>query len=292
MTIEASNEAVRRPIALASPMVNGDDVRVLKKQVNRHLNHWKLPHRRLDLDHGFAAPQLFKSTAIVAFALGLSNKTVEQIENGLITEHAQKLIRHAGLKTERRTKVHFRRSRRRRKRIRSLRNTKSRRIQKTINYSAKTVGQTESPPSSNRGPGIISLCQKNIIGYDGVAWCGCYTGDLTRRIGGVAGITSRVAYTPATLEDARAGRNGFVALVSAREAKLGDHALFNFGTSRDPVQHTGIVLRHAVVGGVPGLICREGNTSSGSSGSQDNGGGVFDRFRPYSQIVGCARPDW
>lgn len=284
--------SVRRPIALTSPMVNGDDVRVLKQQLNRHLRHWNLPHRRLDVEHGYAAEPVFKAAALIAFCLGLSAAQVEQIKAGMITEHAQRLIRHAGTKTDLRKRAHFTRSKRRRKRVREIRSSKKANIQRVIKASANTVGQTESPPGSNRGPGIISKCQINILGYDGIYWCGCYTGDLTRRVGRVAAINSRVAYTPATLEDGRSGQNGFVALVSAKDAQVGDHALFNFGTSSDPVQHTGLVLRHAVVNGVGGLICREGNTSSGSAGSQDNGGGVFDRFRPYSQAVGCARPDW
>lgn len=284
--------SVRRVIALTSPMVNGDDVRAFKSKLNKDLDHWNLPHRKVDESHGYAGENVFRAAALIAFCIGLSNKTVEEIRKGTISEDAQRLIRHTRTKTDLRKKVHFARSRRRRKRIRALRSTKAANISRVLKASAKTVGTTENPPGSNRGPGIISKCQINILGYDGIYWCGCYTGDLTRRVGKVARITSRVAYTPATLEDGRIGQNGFVALVAPQNAKPGDHALFNFGTSSDPVQHTGIVLRHTIQYGVPGLVCREGNTSSGSAGSQDNGGGVFDRFRPYSQVVGCARPDW
>lgn len=291
MTVTASNEAVRRPITLTSPMVNGDDCRVLKRALNRHTKHWQLPYRKLD-DHGFATEATFKTAAIIAFCLGLSEGQIADIKRGVITEHAQRLIRHAGLKTELRDKSHYRRSRRRRVRVRKLRATKSARIQKTIRAAGAHVGETEQPAGSNKGPGIISLCQKNILGYDGIYWCGCYTGDLTRRVGKVTGINSRVAYTPATLEDGRAGANGFIASITdPKDFKLGDHLLFDFGSS-DPVQHTGFFLRHEVQNGVAGVVAREGNTSSGSSGSQDNGGGVFDRFRPYYQIVAASRPNW
>ena len=34
----------------------------------------------------------------------------------------------------------------------------------------------------------------------------------------------------------------------------------------------------------------EGNTSSGYSGSQSNGGGVYRRTRSYSSIIGVIRP--
>jgi len=34
----------------------------------------------------------------------------------------------------------------------------------------------------------------------------------------------------------------------------------------------------------------EGNTSSGSKGSQSNGDGVYLRKRPYSLVMGVVRP--
>lgn len=276
---------VHRKIGRSSPVAKGGDVRALQERLNVLLKHWKLPHRKLKVD-GEAGPKTFKAAHLMGFALGLSKKQLGRIKRGVLTEHSQKIIRNAGLKTERRSRDHYRRAKARRKRVATIRKKKNNKVNKVLAASSKMVGQHESPAGSNRGPGIVSKCQINILGYDGNPWCGCFTGDLTRRFGKVGAITSRVAFTPYTADDARAGRNGFIAAVSPEQAKPGDHSLYNFGSGG--IVHTGLVLRH-VAGGI---IAREGNTSGGSSGSQDNGGGVYDRFRSYSDIVVCARPNW
>ena len=59
----------------------------------------------------------------------------------------------------------------------------------------------------------------------------------------------------------------------------GDIAIFTFG-------HTGIVER-----ALPGsVMCIEGNTSPGQSGSQDNGGGVYRRQRNLALVRAFIRP--
>ncbi len=64
-----------------------------------------------------------------------------------------------------------------------------------------------------------------------------------------------------------------------KDPQPGDIAIFTFG-------HTGIVER-----ALPGsVMCIEGNTSPGQSGSQDNGGGVYRRQRNLALVRAFIRP--
>lgn len=65
------------------------------------------------------------------------------------------------------------------------------------------------------------------------------------------------------------------------EPQPGDIIIYTFG-------HTGI-LESAAAGTVTAI---EGNTSPGSSGSQDNGGGVYRRTRSRSLVRAYIRPDF
>lgn len=144
----------------------------------------------------------------------------------------------------------------------------------------------ESPPNSNKGPYPISDCQKFTIGYDGVPWCGCFVSLAASKGGASFPNKARLAYTPYICADATAGVNGLTK-VSTSDVKPGDFVVFNFdGGVPD---HVGLAIG-PIENGVTN--CIEGNTSSGSSGSQDNGGGVFQRHRPISQVACVARPDY
>lgn len=70
-------------------------------------------------------------------------------------------------------------------------------------------------------------------------------------------------------------------------AKRGDIVFFSWDGG--PVaDHVGIVTEDAAPGASVRTI--EGNTSSGSAGSQDNGDGVYRRTRARSVILGFGRP--
>jgi len=74
-------------------------------------------------------------------------------------------------------------------------------------------------------------------------------------------------------------------LVPVGKAQAGDIAFFQFDTDAQP-DHVGIVSSNDG----KNLLCYEGNTSSGKGGSQANGDGVYLRKRPYSLVMGVARP--
>ena len=152
---------------------------------------------------------------------------------------------------------------------------------------SKYLGITESPPYSNKGPFPISEAQKFIIGYDGVAYCGCVAGYFAIKVGGAKiNVKARLAYVPYIAQDARAGSNGLKA-VSISSVSRGDLICFNFDGGVE--DHVGMALGPVVNGMVD---CVEANTSPGTSGSQSNGGGIYRRQRPISQVACVARPDY
>lgn len=54
-------------------------------------------------------------------------------------------------------------------------------------------------------------------------------------------------------------------------------------------QHIGIVTKVFTNGT---FLCVEGNTSSGRTGSQDNGDGVYEKLRRLSDVKGFGRPNY
>jgi CHAP domain-containing protein len=136
------------------------------------------------------------------------------------------------------------------------------------------VGTTESPPGSNRQPFAARAGHAN-----GYAWCATFLVACAREVG--LRLPSESAYTP-TMADGfkRAGR-------WSSQPHPGDLAFLDF-----PDDNTHGIQHVAVVTGADGPSVRtvEGNTSSGTRGSQDNGGGVYERVRPRAWIVGYGRP--
>lgn len=146
---------------------------------------------------------------------------------------------------------------------------------------------TEAPAYSNKGPFPISASQNFILGYDGVPYCGCCAGFFAIEVGG-ANIPSkaRLAYVPYIAQDARARINGLT-LVPTSECRRGDLVGFNFDGGVE--DHVGMAAGPIVNGTTD---CYEANTSSGTSGSQSNGGGIYRRQRPVSQVAFVARPNY
>jgi hypothetical protein len=77
-------------------------------------------------------------------------------------------------------------------------------------------------------------------------------------------------------------------LVPVGQAKAGDIAFFQFDDDAQ-ADHVGIVKGND---GKGVLYVYEGNTSGDAKVSQSNGDGVFLKKRPYSLIMGVARPAW
>lgn len=161
--------------------------------------------------------------------------------------------------------------------------------QKALVWARRWIGKTEQPPGSNKGDWGLTQWQQDLGEWlVGQAWCGTFVGTALIRAG-VKGINSRVAGVILILDDALNSRNGFKSVVyrrktghgSVRAGKPGD-AIGLFGEST----HVGLIEKR-VTGGYQTI---EGNTSSGNSGSQSNGGGCYRRTRPDSAVVYIVRP--
>lgn len=158
-----------------------------------------------------------------------------------------------------------------------------------MSHMEKRLGYTEDPPSSNfdnREYGI-KVCQRHTAGgatwLDYTPWCGswCY---YALEAAGVKGINSNLA-SVAYIEDA---------------AKSGLACFRGWTTDRSRVQRGDLVViggygvHVEMVRGIDGsnALTYGGNTSSGSSGSQSDGGGSYKRTRYPSEVRGFALVDF
>lgn len=117
-----------------------------------------------------------------------------------------------------------------------------------------------------------------------VWWCMCFASMCTYEGGGA--LPGGPWYnTDDTVNAARkAGQ-----LVSVASAQPGDLAIFDWRWATAATDHVGIVEANPRNGTI---VCIEGNTSSGSAGSQSAGNGVWRRIRSTSLIRYVVRPTW
>lgn len=134
------------------------------------------------------------------------------------------------------------------------------------------------------GPNNDSMYGK-WFGLNNQPWCAMYVSWCFAQVG----MTSKVAaQTKKGFASCDAGLKWFTKnnkLVPVGQAQPGDIVFFQFDTDAQP-DHVGIVASNDG----KNLMCFEGNTSSGAKGSQANGDGVYLRKRPYSLVMGVARP--
>lgn len=163
-------------------------------------------------------------------------------------------------------------------RLRKYRESKQTGPTKAVAWALAQVGTVEQPPFSNRGPKIEDW-ERATLGSVGWPWCQAFVNAALVK-GGGAQLKS--AYTPAVVQWANEKRFG---LKRVDRPQPGDFVYFKFpGVSNAFCDHVGLY-----VGGGKTV---EGNTSSGTQGSQNNGGGVYLRTRPASQIVAYVRPTY
>ena len=131
----------------------------------------------------------------------------------------------------------------------------------------KQLGVTESPAGSNRTK------YGKWMGLDGQPWCMSFVQWCFHQAG--TPLPHKTGSCSALLNWYQKNRPECV----VKDPQPGDIAIFTFG-------HTGIVER-----ALPGsVMCIEGNTSPGQSGSQDNGGGVYRRQRNLALVRAFIRP--
>ena len=153
-------------------------------------------------------------------------------------------------------------------------------VKKIIDTARSQIGKTEKP---------INDCIYNDEFYGGhvsgssYPWCCAFVWWVFHHAGADALITKTASCT--TMMQWFAGKGQIVKM-----AQPGDLLFFNFDKTKSPgvAKHVGICSEASTNGKTVKSI--EGNTSSGKSGSQDNGGGVFERERQLSNVVAIARP--
>lgn len=149
--------------------------------------------------------------------------------------------------------------------------------QQLLSIARKYVGVTESPKGSNCQPFSKALrrpCE---------AWCADWVVFCLREAG--VKIPNESAYTPTMFAGFRAA--GMSVPVNAIQP--GDVLFYDFPDKTTGIQHTGFA---ETTPGPVGIGAIEGNTSPGVEGSQDMGGGVYQRVRPLRTIVGVGRPPY
>ena len=136
-----------------------------------------------------------------------------------------------------------------------------------LNIACGQLGVTESPAGSNRTK------YGKWMGLDGQPWCMSFVQWCFHQAG--TPLPHKTGSCSALLNWYQKNRPECV----VKGPQPGDIAIFTFG-------HTGIVER-----ALPGsVMCIEGNTSPGQSGSQDNGGGVYRRQRNLALVRAFIRP--
>jgi hypothetical protein len=285
--LPGKEKAVNRPLGLTTPCMKGPDVLALQKAIKGGLKHYKVDWLPIATD-GEYGPQTVHAAAFYGWILGVTDATRRKLrKEGVLGEPIQEVLRNP----EKRGDAYRERSEQRKERLREIRKAHKRGPQAAVAYAKAMIGVTEDPFESNSGPDLVRKGKKGGISFWEAAfgqgacfWCLCFASYCVRDIGGAQ--VSGVIVNAAEIERmAKAHTNGWVA-VPPSQAKPGDIALYNFEGSSEP-DHGELV-----VGPLKSGMFNDvgGNTSSDSSGSQSNGGGVFAKLRDPSLLTCIARP--
>lgn len=162
---------------------------------------------------------------------------------------------------------------------------------KALRWCTRHMRITEQPAGSNsdlRADGIRhwqTICAGGGAWLHNCAWCGVFAFNALHAAG-VKGLSSRLASVALIEDDAKAGHGPFRGWSTDPSKALRGDLVVLFGRG----VHVGVVrevnMKHRYV------VTSEGNTSSGATGSQDNGGGSFRRVRPFTAVRGYALIDY
>lgn len=139
---------------------------------------------------------------------------------------------------------------------------------------------TDPEPGSKYGRWYAAVTQTPYFGMSGVPWCAMFASWVMAQSGTRAAGIPGASCTAIMGAAKRAG-----AWLPASKLGAGDLVLFDWDRDGSP-DHIGIVESVTSYG----FVTIEGNTSSGSAGSQSNGGGVWRRSRAVGYVLGGVRP--
>jgi len=151
---------------------------------------------------------------------------------------------------------------------------------------------TEDPAGSNRDnrrDGITAAQKRLGAWLVGLPWCGAWAANGLLAAG-VQGVSYRLASVRLIELDAKAGKAPFRDWRKPDEYKrvLRGDLVVLFG----PGVHVETVRAFKRKRGQVWVRTDGGNTSSGVTGSQSNGGGSYPRWRPLTDVYGFARVDY
>lgn len=290
------NPDVHRDLIVRDPPMHGRDVANLQRAIRERLKARGLADDVPVPTHGKFTHAAWVAAVEAGYFVGLLADTYLSTSHGhgLGTEGAQTIIRNP----DRRSEEQLQRANDRKAQLeRGPRyyddlkgkggiDTSGKGADAALKFAAAQIGVTEHPPGSNWGGKVEQWIR--LAGYTSpVPWCGCFA-NAACMAGGLPSGAGWIGYTPAIIAHARNGTGGWSWHTNPA---AGDLVLFDT-PGGDPAVHVGMV-EHPIDPGHVRTI--EGNTSSGTGGSQDNGGGVFHRDRlstPSWRIVGYARPPW
>lgn len=276
---------VQRPLRLTTRLTDGPDVRALQEMLRAGFEHYKIDWLPLSVDGQFG-PQTLHAARFYSWVLGLGNGHRGDVKKGTLPKATQRLIRNP----EKRSRVERLRAKRRQKRLVKIRKAQSEGPAAAVAYARSFIGTTENPAGSNIGPthknskgqpGGVSFWE-SYWGLGACYWCLCFASYCAKAIGG-ARIAGNCTYSVAIEGYARNHENGWVQ-VSIAQARPGDISIWKFDGPSSPSDHGELVVANGVAEDVGG------NTSSDNTGSQSNGGGVFNKHRDLSQCSMVARP--
>lgn len=256
-------------LKLTSPYMRGEKVRQIQRAAKERLNAKAISHPPVEID-GVYGPATARLVRRAAYYLGIRDtKDAERRETIILSP-------------SKRTAAELRRSQERENAYESKRSA----YDKATQWGKSKIGTVEKPAGSNQGPGISDWLED--VGIDfGAPWCGAFFAKACD-IAGVP-VTDESRYCPWIKKHAERGSGGYLRwTTSPSEAqKACDNGyvvacVFDFGGSE--LAHVGLLLSASS----SSVECVEGNTSSSNAGSQANGGGVFERGRPISQVGGFA----
>jgi hypothetical protein len=182
---------------------------------------------------------------------------------------------------QRQVQKYRRRKARQDKRLKELR-ARRHGAAKAVDFLLDHKNWQETPGHPNRAPWLDAWWRECKPEFVGQPWCGLAVWKAAKAAG--KDIDKGVVYTPNIINLAKAKRGGFKAWHARSVApQLGWVAVYGYPGG---AVHTGMYAGNGYVA--------EGNTSPGSGGSQNNGGGLY--LRKLSErrgwLIGWAEIDW
>ncbi len=249
-----------KTLTLTSPLTTGSDVTAAQRHLKT--NVFKQDYLRAAVD-GVFGPATSRACVRAKYWLGYDDDALDPIYGDLLDGYLTG-----------RVKLPARLAARRTARVKAAASPPPLSLgENAVKQLQPFVGTTESPPGTNIHP------LSTWYGMRG-PWCAMAITYGYVRAGSKAFVKgSRYAYVPFMVIDAKAGRNGLV-LISYKDAKAGDIVCFDWqkgGPLASPYafDHAGLLRSKVNSDGV--FKSREGNTSDDWTGSQSNGGGLYDR---------------